>query len=161
MPGGFCGKSCSYKGNDDFYTLDDTWDKILPHIPKDKQIWEAFWGDGHSGTYLQSKGLDVIHQDEDFFEHDRGDVLISNPPFSLKKTILERLFILDKPFMLIMPSEVLYYKYFEPFKTPHLTMLVPLKRIHFKTPNGDIKKFNYDCCVFCWKMDLPSQLIFI
>jgi len=40
---------------------------------------------------------------QDFFTHNYGkwDICISNPPFSLKKKIYEKLFELDKPFALL------------------------------------------------------------
>ena len=41
-------------------------------------------------------GFDVIHDFDDFFESDKGEVIVSNPPFSQSKDILNRLKILIK-----------------------------------------------------------------
>ena len=57
------------------------------YIPRDKTIWEAFYGDGQSGQDLESMGFNVIHEPIDFFSHDEGDVIVSNIPFSKKKDV--------------------------------------------------------------------------
>jgi hypothetical protein len=76
------------------------WENIKQYIPK-KKIWEAFYGDGKSGSYLQELGFDEIHEEIDFFEENRGEIIISNPPFSKSKEVLTRLKELNKPFILI------------------------------------------------------------
>jgi len=35
--------------HDDYMTPKYAWENIKHFIPKDKVIWEAFWGDGTSG----------------------------------------------------------------------------------------------------------------
>ena len=104
--------------HDDYMTPKSAWENIAEYIPKDKVIWEAFMGDGKSGEYLQEMGHDVIHNDNDFFESDEGDVIVSNPPFSKCKDIIPRLLELDKPFILILPSSKINTQYFrENFKS--------------------------------------------
>mgnify|MGYP000618975364 CR=1 FL=1 len=73
--------------NDNFMTPSYVWDLIIPFIPKDLKIWEAFYGDGESGKYLTSKGFDVIHNDIDFFENNHGEIIVTNCPFSIKKEV--------------------------------------------------------------------------
>tara|TARA_R110002012_G_scaffold85931_3_gene214044 strand:+ start:1052 stop:1534 length:483 start_codon:yes stop_codon:yes gene_type:complete len=160
MPGGFFGKKKDYKGNDNFYTLKKDWEIITKFIPNNKKIWSPFYGDGKQKEYFKEMGYDIIHEDEDFYENNKGDIIIDNPPFSKKKNILMRLKELEKPFILIMPLEVLSYQYFKIFKND-IQIIIPNKRINFLQPNGDIKKFNYDCAYFCYKMNLPKDLIFI
>jgi len=43
-----------------------------------------FYGDSSYGEYLKELGYDVIHEPIDFFDNDKGDILVSNPPFSNK-----------------------------------------------------------------------------
>lgn len=75
-------------------------DHIIKYLPKDKIIllpfdeeWSAFY------QRLKEKGYKVVRsswQDgQDFFEYepDEWDIIVSNPPFSLKDKVLERLFI--------------------------------------------------------------------
>lgn len=37
--------------HDDYMTPKSAWESILQYIPKDKLIWEAFYGDGTSGHF--------------------------------------------------------------------------------------------------------------
>ena len=95
---------------DHYNTPTIAWDYIIPFIPKDKIIWEPFYSNGSSGKYLEQQGFNVIHINEDFFEKNYGDIIISNPPFSATNTIIERLIILDKPFILLMSASKLHTK---------------------------------------------------
>ena len=159
MVGGFCGKGKEYRGNDEYYTLKETWALISPFLPKDKIVWEAFYGTGTSATYLRELGFEVVSRDENFFEMNEGDIIVSNPPFSTKKKVLERLFELGKPFCLILPYEVLFYKYLAPFRDS-IQLAIPTTRMKF-CKDGEVVKFNYDCVFFCWKMGLPKDLLFV
>ena len=68
--------------DDDYMTPKNAWENIQHLIPKDKIIWEAFYGDGKSGEILRSLGFEVIHKPVNFYDNDLGDIIISNPPFS-------------------------------------------------------------------------------
>ncbi|EEH54006.1 uncharacterized protein MICPUCDRAFT_62794 [Micromonas pusilla CCMP1545] len=67
---------------DEYMTPPSAWEAIQKYIPKNKVIWEAFYGDGKSGDTLRTLGFKVIHDEVDFFENNLGDVIVSNPPFS-------------------------------------------------------------------------------
>lgn len=43
--------------NDHYMTPKSVWKAIEKYIPKDKVIWEAFFGDGRSGNHLIELGL--------------------------------------------------------------------------------------------------------
>ena len=51
-------------------------------IPKDKVIWEAFYGNGDSGAILTNLDVNVIHEEIALCTNHEGDVIVSNPPFS-------------------------------------------------------------------------------
>ena len=40
----------SFIKHDDYMTPKYAWENIKNYIPKDKVIWEAFYGDGNSGN---------------------------------------------------------------------------------------------------------------
>ena len=44
---GFTAKT--FTKHDDYMTPKSAWENIKQYIPKDKVIWEAFYGDGQSG----------------------------------------------------------------------------------------------------------------
>ncbi len=159
--------------HDDYMTPKHAWEDIQEYIPKDKIIWEAFYGDGSSGKYLEELGYNVIHEKEDFFLNNKGDVLDSNPPFTLCKTILPRLKELEKPFILIMPCSKLTTSYIrETFMNAEdkLQIIIPRKRIHFikkiggadgDIPEGWKNACNFDCFYYCYKMNLPRDILWL
>ena len=159
----------TFTKHDDYMTPKYAWEAIQQYIPKNKQIWEAFYGNGDSGKYLKDMGFDVIHDDVDFFENNLGDILISNPPFSNAKNVLDRLMELDKPFIMIMPSSKINTSYFRKHSVNgerKLQIIIPRKRIHFvKIVDGKpVEKksdCNFDCLYYCYKMDLPKDIIWL
>ena len=152
--------------HDDYMTPKYAWENIQHYIPKDKVIWEAFMGDGKSGEYLKELGFNVIHNDNDFFESNEGDILVSNPPFSKCKEIMPRLKELNKPFILILPSSKINTQYFRILKN-NIQIIIPKKRIHFdkqingETPEGWKNSCNFDCFYYCYKMNLPRDIIWL
>jgi len=150
---------------DDYMTPNYAWDNIKDYIPKDKIIWEAFYGNGKSGNYLKTLGFNVIHEDIDFFNNDKGDIIVSNPPFTIKKEILIRLKELNKPFILIMPCSTLTTQYIRTLFKNDIQIIIPRKRIQFikLVDNKEIEsnKCNFDCFYFCYKCNLERDIIFI
>jgi len=158
----------TFMKHDDYMTPKYAWENIKQYIPQDKIIWECFYGDGKSGEYLKELGFNVIHEPIDFFENDLGDIIVSNPPFSKSKEILTRLKVLDKPFILILPVSKLNTSYMrENFKNSFLQIIIPRKRIHFlKFINNEPVKgwknaCNFDCFYYCYKMNLPKDIIWL
>ncbi len=154
--------------HDDYMTPKSAWENIKQFIPKNKVIWEAFYGDGKSGNDLKELGFNVIHEKVDFFENDLGEIIVSNPPFSLVKDIMPRLKELNKPFILIMPSSKINTQYMRNnFKDEGLQIIIPRKRIQFiklvngEKPEGWKNACNFDCFYYCWKMDLKNDIIWL
>ena len=156
--------------HDDYMTPKYAWENIKQYIPADKVIWEAFYGDGKSGTFLQELGFEVIHEPIDFFEEDRGDIIVSNPPFSKSNEVLTRLKELGKPFIVIFPSSKINTQYTRNLfmDTPDpLQIIIPRKRIHFEkkvdgeTPAGWKNACYFDCFYYCWKMNLPRDIVWL
>lgn len=155
----------SFLKHDDYMTPKYAWDNIKQYIPN-KVIWEPFYGDGKSGLHLTELGFNVIHEPIDFFENDLGDIIVSNPPFSKIKEILDRLKIIDKPFILILPSSKINTSYFRKWKN-QIQIIIPPKRIHFeKHINGTVpdnwkNACNFDCFYYCYKMNLPKDIVWL
>jgi len=151
--------------HDDYMTPKYAWENIKEYIPN-KIIWEAFYGDGKSGEYLKELGFDVIHEPIDFFEENRGEIICSNPPFSLSKEIMNRLYELDKPFILIFPSSKINTQYFRKWKNK-IQIIIPKKRIHFdkqikgETPENWKNACYFDCFYYCYKIGLDRDIIWL
>ena len=139
--------------HDDYMTPFSAWEDVSPYIPRHLTLWEAFYGDGTSGAHLAELGLDVIHEDVDFFTHDLGECAVTNPPFSELPRVLARLRELGKPFVVIMPCSTLTTRYLRDL-FPDIQVIVPRRRIQFRklvdgveVPSG---RCSFDCLYFCW-----------
>jgi len=153
---------------DDYMSPKYVWENIKQYIPDNKTIWEPFYGDGKSGVYLSELGFKVIHNNNDFFKNNEGDIVISNPPFSDYKRILQRLIELDKPFILILPSSKINTKIVRNLfcNDQRLQLIIPRKRIQFIKLDKDgnlenTNKCNFDCFYYCWKMDLQRDITWL
>ena len=158
----------AFTNYDDWITPKSAWEDIKHIIPKDKISWEAFYANGESGTILSDLGFNVIHENIDFFLHDKGDIVVSNPPFSLIPQILARLKELNKPFILIMPSSKINTQYFQNiFRKEKVQIIIPKKRIQFtKSVNGKLvenqkSSCSFDCFYYCWKIGLEDGVNFL
>jgi len=155
--------------HDDYMTPRYAWENIKEFIPKDKVIYEPFYGDGKSGNYLRELGFEVIHEPVDFFENNLGDIIVSNPPFSKSKEVIYRLRELDKPFIILMPINKINTSYFrENFKsTNDLQLIIPRKRIHFEKQidgekiEGWKNACNFDCFYYCYKIGLKNSITWL
>lgn len=154
--------------HDDYMTPKSAWENIKHLIPRNKVIWEAFYGDGKSGEYLKDLGFDVINEPIDFFENNVGDIIVSNPPFSKTKEVMKRLKELDKPFIIILPTSKICTSYIrENYKNDKLQIIIPRKRIHFlkyidgKPVEGWKNACNFDCFYYCYKMDFDKDIIWL
>jgi hypothetical protein len=148
-------------------TPKSAWENIKHLIPKNKVIWEAFYGDNKSGDYLKELGFNVIHEPIDFFENNLGDIIVSNPPFSKSKEVIARLKKLDKPFIIIMPSSKINTSYFRENFMNKIQIIIPRKRIHFdklvnnEKPKNFKSSCNFDCFYYCYKMELERDIIWL
>lgn len=153
--------------HDDYMTPLSAWQAIAHLLPTDKVIWEGFYGNGQSLEYLQQLGFNAVGgKGEDFFEHDKGDICVSNPPFSIAAKVLQRLVDIDKPFILILPASKINTQYFRKlFSDSMIQIIIPRKRIQFdKIVNGEKVESgncNFDCFYYCYKMNYPRDIIWL
>lgn len=151
------------KDSDNYATDKIGWEIIKDYIPKDKQIWAPFYCDGKQKDYFKELGFDIIHLDEDFFQNNKGDIVIDNPPFSKMRLICERLKELNKPFILMAFSKVLLMKWFQRLFKNELQVIIPFTRPTFTHLTHPKKGYTppYGVQYYCWKMNLKKDLIFI
>jgi hypothetical protein len=80
---------------------------------------------------------------------------------------MKRLAVLDKPFILIMPSAKLSTKYFRDTFRDKVQIIIPPKRIQFtKLVDGEVPKdykssCNFDCYYFCYKIGLEKDMTWL
>tara|TARA_R110000822_G_C14992209_1_gene459819 strand:+ start:74 stop:553 length:480 start_codon:yes stop_codon:yes gene_type:complete len=148
--------------HDDYMTPMSAWENIKEYIPTDKIIWESFYGNGASGNNLKELGFNVIHEEVDFFENDLGELIVSNPPFSLCKEIMNRLYELDKPFILILPSSKINTQYFRKWKDKKIQIIIPKSRIQFIKDGNELQnKCSFDCFYYCYKINLEDDITWL
>jgi len=161
----------TFSKHDDWMTPKSAWEAISHIIPMEKSIWEPFFGDGTSAENLCELGCpEVIHQDEDFFENNHGEVIISNPPFTIKKEVFARLKELGKPFIMICPAPMINTQYMRKLfsnEDDPIQIIIPRRRIQFlKMVDGVIRenesgRCNFDCFYYCWKMNLERDILWL
>ncbi len=149
--------------NDERFTPPILVKPILKYLKPNSTIWCPFdKEDSEFVILLKEAGHKVIYSHidlgKDFFEYDPDDpydYVISNPPFSRKLDVLDRLYKLGKPFAMLMNIECLNYQVVgEFFLDKDLQLLIFDKKVSF---DGNTASFNTS--YFC-KDILPKQLIF-
>ena len=154
----------SFNKKDEYYTPRILVEAILPYIPDGtRRIWCPF--DTENSEFvivLQENGYDVIYSHiwngQDFFQYEPDcdyDCIISNPPFSLKLKVFERLYALNKPFAMICGLPILNYQDVGSFfLEKDLQLLIVDKKVSF---DGNTASFNNS--YFCRRF-LPHDLMF-
>ena len=151
------------KDSDNYATDKKGWEIIKEYIPTDKKIWSPFYCDGKQKEYFKDMGFDIIHEDEDFFENNKGDIIIDNPPFSKWKEVCARLKELDKPFIIIAFPKVFLLKRFTNLFKEHLQIIIPNKRPTFTHLTNPKENYTppFGVWYYCYKMNLAKDLVFI
>lgn len=150
--------------NDELYTPDYAIEPLLKYLPKDKIIWECTdFGSSNITKLLKQHDYKVISTHKDNFDFLTDipnfdfDIIITNPPYSLKNEFLKKCYEYDKPFCLLLPLTSLEgIERGKMFREKGIDVLVLDKRCDFM----DNKKSNwFNTSWFCYKV-LPKQLIF-
>lgn len=159
-------KKRAFHQDDQYNTTKEIWEMITHLIPKDKVIWEAFMKDNWSSMsaiILRELGHNVVgNATLDFFgEPPEYDVIVSNPPYSIKKRIFQRLVVLDKPFILVVPVSTITKQFVKVLKRDKLQMIIPSKRLQFEKAGEPLKRCWFDCCFLCYKINLEQDITFL
>lgn len=160
--------------NDEYLTPHWATKPIIKYLPTASQggvrVWCPFDKDeSFYVTDLRAAGYDVINTHieygQDFFETNiECEYIISNPPYSCKTEILERLFELDKPFAMLVGVVGLFesQKRFQMFRDYKFEIMYFNKRISFLENYEDEKpKVNppFSSVYICHNI-LPKQIVF-
>lgn len=143
-------------------------DLILPYLPEGATIWEPAAGHGMLAEALQLHGFRVVAGDlltgQNFFEYEPPvwDVLVTNPPYSIKYDWLERCYALCKPFALLMPIEMLVTRATNWFMEHGIEVVAPNKRINFHMPNKgfDGGGAQFPTAWYTWGLNIGATLTF-
>ena len=153
-------------GNE-YYTPFYAVEPILEFLPKNKIIWCPF-DEEWSAFYqlLTEKGYTVtrssLKEGQDFFtyEPDDWDILVSNPPFSKKDSVLQRAFSFNKPFALLLPVNSIQGKARYKIFNNEIQLLCFDGRVDFHTRQNmqtTTKGNHFGSAYFCRDI-LPTKL---
>lgn len=151
---------------DELYTPEYAISPLLKYLPKDKIIWECTdFGSSNITKVLKKNGFQVISthkKDFDFLKDTADfsfDIILTNPPYSLKNQFLQKCYEYKKPFCLLLPITSLEgIERGKMFREYGVELMVLDKRCNFIYDNS--KKNNwFNTSWFCWNI-LPSKLIF-
>ena len=150
--------------NDEIYTPSYALTPLLKYIPKNIVIWECTdFGQSNITKVLREHGYKVITthinnfdflNDEPEFEY---DMIITNPPYSLKNEFIKKCYEIKKPFALLLPLTALEGKERNlMYKDNGISVIVLDQRINFI--NGKSNWFNASW--FCYNIIPNNTLIF-
>ena len=157
--------------NDEFYTPRYAILPLLKYLEKYKTIWCPFdTKDSLFVEELQKAGHNVIYthifNGKNFFEYEPKDYdcIVSNPPYSLKTEVFDRLFKLKKPFAMLVGVVGIFesQKRFNLFKDNNFEIMYFNKRIsYFRDYNDKKPMLNPPfSSVYITNKVLPKQIIF-
>lgn len=154
--------------NDELYTPSIAVNMILPFIPsqvsrvwectavKESQIVKVLRNNGYSvvATHIED-GYDFLE-----FEPSDYDMIITNPPYSLKTKFLRRAFELGRPFMFLLPITTLEgVERNKMFMDNGLQLLIPNARFNYMPTKKSGAWFQTSW--FTWRLGLNRDLNFI
>ena len=149
---------------DEIYTPDYALKPLLPFIPPSvKVVWEPCWGQGHMAKHLNAAGYIVSGgPSEDFLTSGGcGDMIITNPPYSLKTKFLARAFEIGLPFAFLLPLTALEGRERGDLYRKHgIQLIIPNRRINFITPNGGTSSW-FQTAWFTHGLNLDRDLNFV
>lgn len=157
---------------DEWYTTEASVKLIIPSLRRCgyKKILCPFdKAESNFVKVLTEQGFEVsyghIETGQDFFDiqdFSQYDAVVSNPPFSKRQKIFERLFEVNVPFALIINFNGLFDSKarWRLFKENQFELLVPLGRMHFFNDDCVGNSPNFQSIYVCKGM-LPQQICFI
>lgn len=138
-----------FNKQDEYFTPSCAVYPIMNRLRPGATIWCPF--DTEDSEYVRvfsSNGFHVtyghIQTGQDFFEVDvpECDYIISNPPYSLKNQVLERLYAIGKPFAMLINFQGIFdsQKRFQMFKEHRVEMLWLSPRVAYLTEQGQARR---------------------
>ncbi len=159
----------NWRKNDEYYTPAYAVKPLIKYLINKNYhtIWEsAALKDKKSEITqeLEKVGMNVIettiHRGQDFLNYEPEfdfDIIITNPPYSLKTPFLKRAYQLNKPFALLLPLTALEgIERNKLYRKHGLELLIFDKRVDFKKDSSGVW---FATAWFCHNL-LPEKLVF-
>jgi hypothetical protein len=162
----------TFNPNDEFYTPKYAIAPLLKYIKPNSKIWCPFdTSDSLFVSILRSAGHEVIHthikDGQDFFTEIPPigiNLIVSNPPYSIKLEVFERLFSLSIPFAMLVGVVGIFEskKRFSMFKDNDFEIMYFDKRIsYFRSYEDKKPSLNPPfSSVYITRDLLPNRIVF-
>lgn len=136
--------------SDEWFTPKTAILSIINFLPIGKIIWCPF--DTEESNFvkvLRENGFVVEHshiqnKDEDFFNYEpfEWDIIVSNPPYSIRNDILKRAFAFGKPFALLMNTNGLFDSQirYDLFSQNDFSLFYLKGRVNYMKEYGKVEK---------------------
>ena len=138
-----------FSKRDEYFTPSYAVYPIMKRLKAGATVWCPF--DREDSEYvrvLSGHGFSVVYghiqTGQDFFQTDVPDCdyIISNPPYSLKNQVLERLYAIGKPFAMLINFQGIFdsRQRFQMFKEHRVEMLWLSPRVAYLTERGRLRQ---------------------
>lgn len=141
--------------NDHLETQYETWEQLAAFLPLPADLWMPFYATGKCARDMARLGfVNVIHNKVDFFKcipPPPRYLLVDNPPFSMKRQILQRLVGLKRSFILILPLPTLGTRYMSNIMKEEgrdFKVIIPPSRMRF---SGKKASPPFACVYLCYR----------
>ena len=157
----------NWKRDNDYETPQVIWDDIKRFLPKDKQIWLPFYCNGLAKNWVDYYKFNTIHDNDNFWDCDKGDVVVDNPPYMIegisytKRRIIERLKKLNKPFMLLLPTTTLPPRYFRDLFDKDIQIIIPPTKYNFLKDGIETTGCPFYTLWICWRMGFEKDIMYV
>lgn len=154
-------EAIKHSNTDEWFTPKEVVEAIVPYLERAgiKHVLCPFDAeDSEFVKVLGEHGFDVAYSHiatgGDFFEIEDlndYDAVVSNPPFSKRQAVLEKLFESDTSFAMILNFNGLFdsKKRWELFKENNFELLIPKGRMCFSNENGIANSPNFQSIWVC------------
>ena len=136
--------------NDNWETPKEAYEDVSSLI-KDKVVWDPFYSQGRAAAFLMEAGAkEVIHEKRDAFDWcPECELIVTNPPFSIKKKCLAYLLEKRKDVLILLPLADLASVWFREVVGDHqYHLFVPKKRYAFLKDGKQMKGVSFASCWF-------------
>ena len=150
--------------SNELYTPYKAIEPLFEYLPKDKIYWECTdFGESKITAFLRDNGYMVVTTNKDNFDFlvdtpdFEFDVILTNPPYTLKDDFIKKCYEYRKPFALLLPLTALEgVERGIMYREHGLEVLILDRRINFMK---DKKSNWFNTSWFCHHI-LPEKLIF-
>lgn len=157
-------------GSDDFQTPVSAILDFAPFVPRGI-VWDPACGKGNVVRGFDTMGFRVHGSDiktgDDFLSPHAAqardfDVIVTNPPYSIKDKFIARCLEIGKPWALLMPVTALGEQWrVEMWRRNGIQLVLPPERIRFETPYNKKSDPWLFTMWFCHGFNLPREINFI